>query len=101
MIDDGKSEPGTPRHFALSFNTPMRGLMTAMFAGPHRCDVSLDDACLRVTVGTGGWTFNTTLPRSSIVSAGHTSGPVTGWGAHGWRGRWLVNGSSRGLVRLT
>ncbi len=28
-------------------------------------------------------------------------GPVWAWGAHGWRGRWLVNGSARGLVRLT
>jgi hypothetical protein len=25
-------------------------------------------------------------------------GRVTGWGVHGWRGRWLVNGSSSGLV---
>lgn len=23
-----------------------------------------------------------------------------GWGAHGWRGRWLVNGSSKGIVVL-
>ena len=23
------------------------------------------------------------------------------WGAHGWRGRWLVNGSSKGIVELT
>ncbi len=23
-----------------------------------------------------------------------------GWGVHGWRGRWLVNGSSHGIVVL-
>ena len=23
-----------------------------------------------------------------------------GWGVHGWRGEWLVNGSSSGLVRI-
>jgi hypothetical protein len=26
---------------------------------------------------------------------------VYSWGAHGWRGRWLVNGSSKGIVELT
>jgi hypothetical protein len=26
--------------------------------------------------------------------------PVRAWGAHGWRGRWLVNASSQGIVRL-
>jgi hypothetical protein len=25
---------------------------------------------------------------------------VTAWGVHGWRGSWLVNGSSSGLVRF-
>ena len=25
---------------------------------------------------------------------------MTGWGAHGWRGEWLVNGSSSGIVRI-
>ncbi len=25
---------------------------------------------------------------------------MLGWGAHGWRGRWLVNGSSSGIVVL-
>ena len=28
-----------------------------------------------------------------------SDGRVWGWGAHGWRGTWLVNGSSSGLVR--
>jgi hypothetical protein len=26
---------------------------------------------------------------------------VTRWGVHGWRGRWAVNGSSKGMVELT
>jgi hypothetical protein len=47
-----------------------------------------------------GWAFRGTIPRANIVSAEPTSGRVWGWGVHGWRGRWLVNGSSKGLVRL-
>jgi hypothetical protein len=26
---------------------------------------------------------------------------VYSWGVHGWRGRWLVNGSPKGIVELT
>ncbi|MCC6705858.1 MAG: hypothetical protein IT334_13350 [Thermomicrobiales bacterium] len=24
-----------------------------------------------------------------------------GWGVHGWRGKWVVNGSDDGIVKLT
>lgn len=44
--------------------------------------------------------FTSTLSRSSITSASSWSVPVWGWGAHGWRGRWLVNGSYKGIVVL-
>ena len=45
-----------------------------------------------------GLAFRGVVPRSSIRAAKHWRGPVFGWGAHGWRGRWLVNGSSKGIV---
>lgn len=48
-----------------------------------------------------GWAFRADIPRRSIVSAEPDDGPVWGWGVHGWRGTWLVNGSSHGLVRIT
>ncbi len=47
-----------------------------------------------------GVAFRGVVPRSSIRSARRWRGPVFGWGAHGWRGRWLVNGSSKGIVVL-
>jgi hypothetical protein len=85
----------------LSFSRPMRVLMTAILAGPRQCRVSLESDRLRVTMGPGGWAFAANMPRSSIVGVERRSGRVWAWGAHGWRGRWLVNGSSRGLVRIT
>jgi hypothetical protein len=45
--------------------------------------------------------FSTQIPLSSVTNAAPYHGMVTGWGAHGWRGRWLVNGSSKGIVELT
>ncbi|HEX4984197.1 MAG TPA: hypothetical protein VFV63_21010, partial [Ilumatobacteraceae bacterium] len=36
--------------------------------------------------------------RPAIRSVKPWTGRVWGWGVHGWRGRWLVNGSSHGIV---
>ena len=47
-----------------------------------------------------GLAFRGVIPRESIRSARPWQGRVFGWGAHGWRGRWLVNGSSKGIVVL-
>lgn len=87
--------------FELSFNSAMRILMTPMLAGPRRCSLVLSDDRLSVVMGVGGWAFSACLPRSSVVDVARVPGPVWGWGAHGWRGRWLVNGSGRGLVQVS
>jgi hypothetical protein len=53
-----------------------------------------------VAVRMGPW-FRTRFERGQVVSADETPHPMLlGWGVHGWRGRWLVNGSSSGIVRL-
>ena len=48
-----------------------------------------------------GLAFRASLPLGTVVQAARYDGRVWGWGVHGWRGRWLVNGSSHGLVTLT
>ena len=47
-----------------------------------------------------GWAFRATIDREAIRSVSDDHDRVTGWGAHGWRGVWLVNGSSGGIVRI-
>jgi hypothetical protein len=79
----------------------MRILMTAMFAGPRHSTIRVDHDNVMVQMGVRGWAFTATVPLSSIADATEVSGPVWSWGAHGWRDRWLVNGSSKGLVLLT
>ncbi|MEP7111897.1 MAG: hypothetical protein ABI862_01405 [Ilumatobacteraceae bacterium] len=78
----------------------MRLLMTPMFAGPRQCWAQFTAETLNVRMGRLGWAFNAAIPRSSISEGEPYDGPVFGWGAHGWRGRWLVNGSSQGLVTI-
>ncbi len=86
--------------FEMSFNAFNRVVMTALLCGPRTCHIVLSAERLRVSMGVGRWAFSAAVPRSSLAVATRFTGPVMGWGAHGWRGRWLVNGSSRGLVRI-
>ncbi|MGH9037979.1 MAG: hypothetical protein ACRD0O_19650 [Acidimicrobiia bacterium] len=60
--------------------------------------VELDDDAVRVRLG---WGFSAHIARRAITGAGRAPDirGITA-GAHGWRGRWLVNGSRQGIVSL-
>ena len=60
--------------------------------------LELDDDSVRVRLG---WGFSASVPRRSITRAerGPDRRGITA-GAHGWRGRWLVNGARTGIVHL-
>ena len=86
--------------FSLSFNRIIAVITTPLLAGQRHCSVHVGDEAMTVRMGLGGWVFDAVLPLSSIVEVAQATGAVMSWGAHGWRGRWLVNGSSQGLVRV-
>ncbi len=74
------------------------GWLLGLFGSGRRFShVTMSDDVIRVKMG---WSFRSEIPRSSVISAARSEGRVFGWGVHGWRGRWLVNGSSHGLVTL-
>ncbi|MET0421865.1 MAG: hypothetical protein ABW073_09170 [Acidimicrobiia bacterium] len=64
---------------------------------PRKSYVDLDEGQVSVKLS---WAFQLRVPLADVRSAVLDHGRVLGWGAHGWRGSWLVNGSSSGLVRL-
>jgi hypothetical protein len=101
-VDDRSSTSGPvgATRFGLSYSRPLLALLTPMLAGPRRSGVLVGTDEIVVEMGMGGWAFRAGVPRSSVTAVDHAEGPVQAWGAHGWRHRWLVNGSSRGLVRL-
>jgi hypothetical protein len=68
-----------------------------MGMGRRFSSVVLSSDVVRVRMG---WAFSADIPRRNITSMTEAHGPVLGWGVHGWRGRWLVNGSSKGLVTI-
>jgi len=74
------------------------GWILGLFGSGRRFSrVMVTDNELDVRLGVA---FHGVVPRSSIGGARRWRGLVLGWGAHGWRGRWLVNGSSKGIVVL-
>jgi hypothetical protein len=72
--------------------------MTGLGMGPSRSRFIVGENTVVVRFG---WGFRATIDRSAIVAIEPYDGRVWGWGAHGWSGRWLVNGSSKGILRLT
>lgn len=74
------------------------GWLLGLFGSGRRFShVTLRDDTITVRLG---WAFRAVIPRASVVRATPSTDRVWGWGAHGWGGRWLVNGSSHGLVVL-
>lgn len=86
----------TAERFPIRF-TGANKAMRYLGLTPSTSDVRLDGDFVHVRMG---WAFAVSFPRSAVRSAAPDHGPVTGWGVHGWRGSWLVNGSSGGLVRI-
>lgn len=63
---------------------------------PKRCYLDVGPDRVRVRMS---WAFRADVPRSSIHSVRRAHNPFPGsFGAHGWRGRWLVNGAAGPLV---
>jgi hypothetical protein len=86
------------RTFAISYGSVLLPVFAVLGLGPRysRVIVTADEVRVRL-----GWAFRAGVPRSAVRRVEPDDGAVLAWGAHGWRGRWLVNGSSTGLVRLT
>ncbi len=87
--------------FEIRYSKWFKPSLGILGLGPKFSRVTLSDATLDVTMG---WAFRMSAPRSAITTVRHDVGPdsarVMGWGVHGWRGSWLVNGSSDGIVDL-
>jgi hypothetical protein len=73
-------------------------LSTPLGLGPKQSDIRIEDGNLYVAMG---WGFRATIPLSAIKKAEPNHDRVYAAGVHGRRGRWLVNGSSKGMVELT
>jgi hypothetical protein len=85
------------RRFDLRYSNGNRIFMGLIGIGPRWSGVELGEADLRVRMG---WGFRARIPLANVERVGTADRPFFAWGVHGWRGRWLVNGSSEGIVAV-
>lgn len=88
----------TTTRLALRYSRAIEVVLRLIGMGPARSGVWVDDESVRVEMG---WGFRARFPRLAVrlIESG-TISAWQGWGVHGWRGGWIVTGSSAGLVSL-
>ena len=90
--------PGVgPSQFPIRFDAWYRAVSTALFLRPASSFVLVDDDTVSVQMS---WAFRARFPRSAVVAASLLDGAPLSRGVHGAGGRWLVNGSGRGILVL-
>lgn len=82
--------------FPIRF-TGFNKAMAVLGLAPRWCFV---DVTPTVVLARMSWSFRASIARTAITSVRDDTDRVLGWGAHGWRGVWLINGSSSGIVRI-
>lgn len=74
---------------------PLVGMLLAVTFSRPRVEVT--DSALLVSLG---WSFRVAVPRAAIQEVASVPWRRLSIGAHGWRGRWLVNTTGGPLVRV-
>jgi len=82
----------------LRFDRWFLPLSVPIGLGPKNSELRVEAGNLHVKMG---WAFSADIPLTSIKSAGPINTRVYSAGVHYGFGRWLVNGSVKGLVKLT
>jgi hypothetical protein len=80
----------------IKYTEPFSALLTMTGAPPRAAYLDIDDDKVRVQMGRA---FRVAFPRRAVVSV-DDSPHVVSVGAHGWRGRWIVNGTHRPIARI-
>ncbi len=85
------------QRFPIRFDPPWALLFRALLLPPGQSFLEIDGGEVRVRMG---WAFRAAFPRNSVASVRPLGTWVLSIGVHGLCGRWLVNGSHRGIAVL-
>ena len=83
--------------FPIRFSKPNGILFRGLLISPSNAFVELGDDAIVVRMA---WAFSARIPRRLVARAGPGNPPTIRLtaGAHGWAGKWLVNGAPDGIV---
>ncbi|MFM2079186.1 MAG: hypothetical protein RJA49_3076 [Actinomycetota bacterium] len=81
--------------YAIKYDTLGAAVATPLLAGRKHSGLEITDTDVVVRLG---WMFIGTVPRAAVTGVRRKPGSVISRGAHGWNGRWLVNGAGNDLV---
>jgi hypothetical protein len=92
-----KTSSAATARFPIRFDRWYGSLSSVLGLPPSAAyvDVHADEVEVRM-----GWAFRSRFPRAAIKSISWPARKPFSRGVHGFRGRWLVNGSGRGVVTL-
>ena len=83
----------------IRYGAPWRWLFRILLLPPRLSYLRIDGDVVKLRMG---WAFRTTFPRRDVTDVANHR-PVVSIGAHGWKGRWIVNGAHRpiAMIRLS
>jgi hypothetical protein len=86
-----------PQRFPIRFDRWYATFSSALGLSPSSSyvEVGSDQVSVRM-----GWAFRSRFARTAVVSAAETAQSPLSRGVHGFAGRWLVNGSSHGILTI-
>ena len=83
----------------IKYGNPWIWLLTILGIPEKWAYIQIDGGLVHIRMG---WAFRLTFSRSDILEVVEHR-PVVSVGAHGWKGRWLVNGANKpiAVIRLS
>lgn len=88
---------GMTQRFPIRFDEWYGILSSALFLPPSSSYLEVDGEQVQVQMG---WAFRSRFPKSAITAVAETDKKPLSRGVHGFAGRWLVNGSGRGILTI-
>src|SRR5262245_3403448 len=92
-----RATPSVPLRIPIRFDTWYGVLSSLSLILPSRSYVEVEREHVEVRMD---WAFRSRFPRVAVASVSDTDLRPWSRGIHGFAGRWLVNGSGRGLLVL-
>lgn len=83
------------KRFPILFDEWYKILSSSLFLPPSKSYVEINSSEIRVQMG---WAFRCRFPKKAVISTEEMLTRPLSRGVHGFAGRWLVNGSGRGIL---